>query len=261
MNLPKQIAAQVGDKPYIIDRIGMSGSQVLCYDDMVLKIEEKREESDAELEMMKWLSGRLPVPRILCEETENGVNYLLMSRVKGEMACSPHLLSNPLGLLRILAHGIRMLRSVDLTGCPRVQSIDCKLRQAEKNVRAGLCSTADAELKTYGPNGMRGPEELLAWLKANQPEEQLVFAHGDFCLPNIFVKDDGISGFIDLGRSGAADLYQDIAICLRSMQKNLDGSYDGRVYGNFDLKQLFQELNMKPDWDKVRYYILLDELF
>lgn len=95
----------------------------------------------------------------------------------------------------------------------------------------------------------------------NRPDEDLVFSHGYFCLPNIFLKDDKVSGFIDLGNMGIADRYQDIALCYRSLNNNLAGAYGGKVYGKIDDNLLFDCLGITPDYEKIRYYILLDELF
>ena len=66
-------------------------------------------------------------------------------------------------------------------------------------------------------------------VKCNRPEEDIVLTHGDFCLPNVFVKDGAISGFIDLGKMGPADRWQDIAIAIRSLEHNFNGKYtDGK---------------------------------
>ena len=46
VNIPISIIKIIGSRGYSIDTIGMSGSQVICFDDMVLKIEEQCEESD-----------------------------------------------------------------------------------------------------------------------------------------------------------------------------------------------------------------------
>ena len=81
------------------------------------------------------------------------------------------------------------------------------------------------------------------------------------CLPNVFLQQDKISGFIDLGRCGIADRYQDIALCYRSLVNNYQGAYGGKVYPTFYPERLFEKLGIEPDWEKVRYYILLDELF
>ena len=122
----------------------------------------------------------------------------------------------------------------------------------------------NVEPDTFGEDGFRDPEELLAWLYENRPEEELVLSHGDYCLPNIFGRKDEITGFIDLGKTGIADKWCDIAICYRSLSHNYSGRYGQRfdvVCSEYDDRQLFRELGVEPDWEKIRYYILLDELF
>lgn len=261
LNIPDKIKEIIKDKSYSIDKIGKSTSQVICFDDMVLKIEEPQEESDNEHKMMVWLDNKLPVPKVLYSEKQDGVNYLLMSKVKGEMACLPDLLANPNQLVKLLVDGLRMLWKVDISNCPCNNSIDNKLRLAENFVSNNLCDIENVEPTTYGENGFESPEKLLQWLKGNRPSEELVFSHGDYCLPNIFINNDRINGFVDLGRSGVADIYQDIALCYRSLQHNFHGKYAKRIYDGFDAKILFDMLGIEPDWDKIKWYILLDELF
>ena len=87
-----------------------------------------------------------------------------------------------------------------------------------------------------------------------------VLSHGDFCLPNLFLQEDRVSGYLDLGFCAVADRYQDIALCYRSLLHNADGTY-GPVYPNIAPERLFSALGIAPDWEKVRYYRLLDELF
>ena len=80
LRLPRELAALVENKPCSTDRIGMSGSTVLIYEDMVLKIRPETVEARLEHEMMEWLAGRLPVPRCLYHQVLEGKDYLLMSR-------------------------------------------------------------------------------------------------------------------------------------------------------------------------------------
>ena len=49
-------------------------------------------------------------------------------------------------------------------------------------------------------------------------------------------------------------------MCYRSLLHNADGTY-GPVYPNIAPERLFSALGIAPDWEKVRYYRLLDELF
>ena len=53
-------------------------------------------------------------------------------------------------------------------------------------------------------------------------EEYETLIHGDYCLPNILVKNDKISGFIDLGDAGLGDPWRDYAWCIWSLEYNLN---------------------------------------
>ena len=92
----------------------------------------------------------------------------------------------------------------------------------------------------------------------------MVFSHGDYCLPNIFGIRDKVTGYIDLGRAGISDKWCDIALCYRSLSHNYSGKYQQHqknTYPGYDELLLFRELDIEPNWEKIRYYILLDELF
>jgi aminoglycoside phosphotransferase len=261
VELPQKIKNIIGTRSFNEDTIGMSNAQVICFDDMVLKIEPHSEESDNEHNMMNWLSDKLPVPKILCLEKINDTSYLLMSKVQSDMLCAPELLNNPKLLIKLLAQGLQLLWNVNINNCPYNNSLDNKLKLAADRVSKNLCSMEDSEVDTYGNKSFSSPNHLLEWLMDNKPTEELVFSHGDYCLPNIFTDENKISGFIDLGRSGVADKYQDIALCYRSLLHNFKGKYSKKKDAEFHCDMLFEELNIEPNWEKIKYYILLDELF
>ena len=261
MNIPDNIKRFIGNKSFEVDTVGMSDSKVICFHDMVLKIENQCEESEKESKMMQWLADKLPVPKVICSEKLNNKNYLLMSKVRGSMSCGSEFLRKPELLVKVLVEGLKMLWAVDISDCPCDSSIVNKLKLAQERVLSNLCSMDNVEQDTYGENGFSSPQELLKWLKDNKPNESYVLSHGDYCLPNIFIDNNKISGFIDLGRCGIGDKYQDIALCYRSLVHNFEGRYGGEVYEGFNADILFHELGIEPNWDKIRYYILLDELF
>lgn len=82
--IPDAVKRIIGDLPYDLDTTGLSGSQVLMFSDTVLKIEKYRENGDGTVQIMKWLDGKIPVPKVLCHEVCGEYRYLLMSRVTGE---------------------------------------------------------------------------------------------------------------------------------------------------------------------------------
>lgn len=254
MFLPDSIKRIIADKSYTLDSTGLSGSQVMIFDDMVLKIEPERE-SDQSLAVMRWLDGRVPAPRVLQCEIADGTRYLLMSRVHGEMSCSEYWLEHSDELVTLLADGLRMLWSVEISDCPYDRSLERELNDARQRIEHG---EVDRSLD-YGE--FETPERLLEWLCANRPEEQFVFSHGDYCLPNVLLKDGAISGFIDLGDAGYADKWRDIEMCHTSLRNNFGGVFGGKVYENFDADILFDKLGIEKDEAKLRYYRLLGKLY
>lgn len=260
MDLPESIRSLVGDRIPEPEGIGMSGADVYYLGDLVLKIEDQNRESDNNLAMLRWLDGKVPVPKVLAEETVTGKRYLIMSRLSGCMACDESLFAQSEELVKLLANGLRMLWSVNAKDCPCDQTLDNKLENARYLVENGLVDMENVDPDTFGEHGFDSPAHLLRWLEGHRPEESPVLSHGDYCLPNVFLEDGQISGFLDLGRCGLADKWLDIALLWRSLRDNFNGTH-GYEDPDFDPDCLFRELGIEPDWEKIRYYLLVDELF
>lgn len=261
IQIPSKIKAMIDKKPFTIDDIGMSGNQVLIFDNMVLKIEDSSTSMAEQVQMMQWLEGKIPIPHVLAYEVLNGKSFLLMSRIDGKMSCDIYYLEHPHVLLKALASGLKMLWEVDVRECPRIRNLDAELKEARMRVENDLVDMDNVEPTTFGKGGFKNPKHLLEWLETNQPTFEPVLSHGDYCLPNIFLENAQIKGFIDLGNVGVGDKWRDIALCYRSLKHNFDGTYGRKVYNDFNPDMLFEELGIEPDWDKLNYYILLDELF
>ena len=263
IHIPQKIMSIIGGQDYMQNDVGMSESNVLVFPEHVLKIQGQTPETDNEKEIVSWLNGRIPVPQIPVYCVENGTAYTLMSRITGEMLCDEEFLRTPTRLIRFVAEGMKLLWSVDVSDCPcKVSRLDERLKAARRNVELGLVDMDNVEPETFGTGGFANPEELLVWLERNRPEEDIVLTHGDFCLPNVLAEHDHISGFIDLGKMGPADRWQDLAIVLRSLRHNFAGKYtDGKQRFEFEPQMLLDELGVKMDEAKNRYYMLLDELF
>lgn len=261
MYLPYEIQNLIGDEPYNLDEVGMSGSAVCIFSDKVLKIQDITNETVNEFRMLKWLSEKQLAPQVLAYVEENGKNYLLMEKLDGMMSCKAHYMDQAELLMELLARALHMLWEVDVTDCPSTVNLDVKLEMARYNVEHDLVDVENVQPDTFGEGGFKDPQALLEWLIANRPKEDMVLSHGDFCLPNVFLKGEQVVGFIDVGKACVSDRYQDIALCYRSLTSNLNGEYGGRVRTGVDSKRLFEKIGIEPDWEKIRYYTLLDELF
>ncbi|WP_237773642.1 aminoglycoside 3'-phosphotransferase, partial [Staphylococcus aureus] len=158
---------------------------------------------------------------------------------------------SPEKIIELYAECIRLFHSIDISDCPYTNSLDSRLAELDYLLNNDL---ADVDCENWEEDTpFKDPRELYDFLKTEKPEEELVFSHGDLGDSNIFVKDGKVSGFIDLGRSGRADKWYDIAFCVRSIREDIGEEQYVELF--FDL------LGIKPDWEKIKYYILLDELF
>jgi kanamycin kinase/aminoglycoside 3'-phosphotransferase-3 len=260
--LPQIIKNRIDDLKWTCDDIGMSNSTILLYDEMVLKIEKISRSSEHENMLLNWLDDKLPVPKIIEAITQDGYSFMLMSKLPGEMACSENNILNIGDTVVALATGLKLLWQIDIASCPFSNKITNKLTQADYNIRNDLIDMDDFNPETFTTEGFKDVPDLYRYLDQNRPIEDLVFSHGDFCLPNIFVSDRKITGFLDWGNGGVADRWQDIALCVRSLRSNY---MEHSGYGDDEYEKhktlLFQELGIEPDAEKIRYYILLDELF
>ncbi len=261
MFIPGSIARHLPETDRQLDDIGHSGAAVWMYPDCVLKVQPDSRAAAREHTMLHWLQGRLPVPRLIAADCAEGTRCLLMSRLPGRFLCDEAILDDQDRLANLMAQALRTLWAVDPVGCPHDLSLDRKFAWIEQELRAGHVSMEGAAPGTYGPGAFRDPADLFDWLVTHRPAtEDLVFTHGDCCLPNIFVDDEEGIGFIDVGASGVADRWLDIDKALWSMWANTTGLFGGKVR-EFDRKRLFAALNMEPDEEKIRFYGLLDNLF
>lgn len=257
---PSKIDLFIEGKAYTAENIGMSSGTVLVFDDMVLKIEDHTEKIDSTVKVMQWLNNKIPVPKVICYEVSDGKSYLLMSKIKGVMSCDEACLEDSERTVTALADGLEMLWNVDIAECPRIFSLDSDLAEARYNVINNISDLNEINDFSFSDTVIEAPIQLLEWPENNRSEYELALSHGDYSLPNIFISNGKISGFIDLGDMGIADKYKDIVSCYRSLKNNFNGSFGGKVYESFDPDILLSKLNIKIDPDKLRYYMLLDML-
>lgn len=257
--IPASIAAILGRQTGKTDGLGKSGAQVLLFDDYVLKIRPADDWDTADVQVLQWLAGKAPVPQVAAHEVLNDRDWLLMTRIQGEELCKPEVMNNPVLLLDCMAEALHVLWSISVADCPFERTVADNLSHAEAAILAGRFDPFDCEPETFGPDGFENPEALLNWLKSHLPRQDRVVTHGDFCLPNLFTDGKRFTGFIDVGNAGAGDRWMDLALGWRSLKHNSDGHY-GKTYPNINPDDLFRAAGIPKDEEKLRYYMLLDEL-
>lgn len=258
-HIPASIAAVLGSQAGITDGLGKSGAQVLLFDDYVLKIRPAGDRDTADVRILEWLAGKAPVPQVAAHEVQDGQDWLLMTRIRGRELCRPEVMGRPSLLLDCMAEALHTLWAIPAEECPFEGSMARNLARAEEAILAGRFDPSDCEPETFGPGGFENPKALLDWLKSSRPPQDPAVTHGDFCLPNLFTDGHRFTGFIDVGNAGICDRWMDLALGWRSLKHNSDGHY-GKTWPEINPDDLFRAAGVPKDEEKLRYYILLDEL-
>lgn len=211
-----------------------------------------------EKDVLEWLDGKTNAPKVLAFGEQEGTQTILISEMKGRPAheyVEEHQFDQKVieGHVARAGRAMRRLHDIEIDGCPFRQDITTKLSTARENIARGFVDEDDFDEENLDRSAFDIYDELVSCKPA---KEDLVFTHGDLCLPNYLVDEDGeVTGFIDLERAGVGDRYQDIALFLRSFSHNAGSEMDVRetfckAYGIDTL-----------DEERLRYYRLLDELF
>lgn len=205
-----------------------------------------------EHDVLRRLSGAVPVPRVLGFATVGGHEVLRMSAVPGVDASDVRLHAEPGRMVEAYALALRQLHALPVAAYMDFdRRLAVTVAEAERRSRAGHVDLDDLDDQRQGLS----LEALVAQLHARRlHDEDLVAAHGDYCLPNVLFEltTYALCGFVDLGRFGVADRHLDLALAERSLRHNDLGDWTG---------VFFDAYGIAPDWDKIAFYQLLDEFF
>lgn len=210
-----------------------------------------------ETDVIKWLHGLLPVAEVV-EYTENERGeYLLMTEVEGENAAVVSGME-PEELISLYADGLRMIHAVPIVNCPFDRSLSVQIKDCLYNLDHDLVKL---EYLHESRQGMSKDELRCLLINKNLPQEDFVFTHGDYCFPNVIIKDKKINGFIDFSVGGVADRYQDIADGGRSAAYNMKLLYGmNEKEANRYVSMFYKEYGIdQVDEEKIDLFLLIDD--
>lgn len=211
---------------------------------------------DGEAVRLRWLSEHgAPVPAVCEYDCIDGIEYLLLAELPGTEASNAEWISRAPRVAAAIGRALAQLHLVSAADCPFDERIGVRIEEARRRVIANLVDESDFDDVRAG----RSATEILAELVATTPpREDLVITHGDFSLPNIIIHeiDNGeveVSGFVDCGRAGVADRYQDLALVARDISGICGGTCVAPFLEAYGLRELRD--------DKLAFYTHLDEFF
>lgn len=193
----------------------------------------------AEADRLAWAAPFTPVPRVLEQGADDDGRWLVTAALRGRSAVEH---DDPRRAAAAVGLGLRHLHdALPVARCPFTWSAAERLARARDRLATGRGGP-------WAPEHRDLPDPL-AVLRDPPPVERPVVCHGDACMPNTLVDDDGgWLGHVDLGSLGVADPWADLAVAAWSTEWNLGPGYTGEVYAAYAVA---------PDRERIAYYRLL----
>ncbi|SEK66632.1 kanamycin kinase [Nonomuraea pusilla] len=201
-----------------------------------------------EAERLAWAGRWAVVPRVLELGADAEGAWLVTAEAPGRSAVEPRWMADPATAAAGIGRGLRLLHdALPVAECPYDWSVERRLPRADERVAEGE-GPAD-----WSPEHRHlSLEEARARLGDPPPIDRLVVCHGDACVPNTLLHDDGTpASHVDLDSLGVADRWADLAVAAWSTEWNYGPGYDTILYAAY---------GVEPDAERIAYYRLLWDL-
>lgn len=200
----------------------------------------------AEAGRLAWAAPHAPVPRVLGTGSDDDGAWLVTAALPGTSAVE--WVHDPRTAATALGEGLaRLHAALPVAECPFTWAAEDRVARARRRVADG-----------HGPDSWfaehrhLSPADALAMLADPPAVDRPVVCHGDACVPNTLLSEDGVfAGVVDLGSLGVADPWADLAVAAWSTEWNFGPGYAAEVYAAY---------GTAPDEERIAYYRLLWDL-
>ena len=177
-----------------------------------------------EAERMRWARRWITVPEVVEQGQDAEEEWLVTVALPGRSAVDPRWLADPETAVRAVGAALRELHeSLPVEECLWRWDVESRIANA-------------------AARGIRVPDDL------HTPPlvDRLVVCHGDACVPNTLLDDDGAPlAHVDLAALGVADRWADIAVASMSTVWN---------FGDGWADTLIEAYGVEPDRERLAYY-------
>lgn len=177
-----------------------------------------------EAERMRWARRWTLVPEVIEQGEDSDQEWLVTAALPGRSAVDPRWIADPATAVRAVGAALRRLHeALPVAECPWRWDPPSRIANA-------------------AARGVEVPTDL----HVPPPADRLVVCHGDACVPNTLLDDDGRPlAHVDLAALGVADRWADIAVASMSTEWNYGPGWEG---------PLIQAYGVEPDPVRLDYY-------
>lgn len=201
---------------------------------------------------LKKLKRYLNVPNIIFYYNKD-MEILITTAMDGKMSCEDEFIDIfPNETIDILCNAIKTIQSIivdkELLECFKVYNLEEEIKKIRNKISSGEINSIPNKPVFSKFSNLN---EILLYLENNKPKGDLYLSHGDVSMPNVFINENKLSGFIDIGNAGIRQKWYDIADLYVSIRRNFESQ---EVADEF-LKKLDIE-----DKEPLEYYEILINL-
>lgn len=198
------------------------------------------------------LKKYLKVPNVVFYYN-NGLEILVTTAMDGIMSCDDEFIDKfPNETLDILCDAIKTIQSVKVDENLKKEfdifNVEEEINIIKKKIASGEID-AIPDKKVF--NKFSCLSEVVTYLENNKPSGGFYLSHGDVSMPNVFIANKKLSGFIDVGNVGIRQKWYDIADLYVSVRRNFKSQ---KIAEDF-----LKRLGIK-DKQPVEYYEMLFSL-
>lgn len=202
----------------------------------------------AEAARLAWAGSWAAVPKVLEHGADQREQWLVTAEVPGSSAVLPRWTAEPATAAAAIGRGLRLLHDgLPVDDCPFDWGVPRRLVRADQRLADG---EGPAE---WSPEHQHlDPADARARIGDPPPVDRSVVCHGDACVPNTLLHEDGsFAAHVDLGSLGVADRWADLAVAAWSTEWDYGPGFD---------EVLYRAYGVAPDPERIAYYRLLWDL-
>lgn len=194
---------------------------------------------------LAWAQRWAAVPHVVEHGTDADGAWLVTREVAGMSAVDKRWVADPATAAAAIGRGLRLLHDALPVGeCPFDWSVARRLVRADERIADG-----EGQEERFPEHRHFTTSEARARLDATPPVDRLVVCHGDACVPNTLIHEDGsFAAHVDLGSLGTADRWADLAVAAWSLDEDYGPGYE---------RVLLDAYGVDPDPERLAYYRLL----
>ena len=205
--------------------------------------------AEAEAARTIWARSFLPVPRVLRHGVTGETTWLATAGIEALDATAAVFRRNVADTVDRLAEGLRRFHCAPVGQCPFQFRVRDALEHVEQRRAAGHINAARDFHSEFASLTVDAAIQQL--VDSAPDDEDLVVCHGDYCVPNVLLRDSEVAGYVDLGELGVADRWWDLAVATWSLQWNFGPGFEN---------QFLHTYGIEKDPIRIRFYRLLYDL-